>query len=434
MLQVKEKHFEIRDLLNHSLIEGKARKKKETQWVHYCYEGEGDTTIPIYENSCFILALFRSKKVEAMLEAKKRLDHLLDFQVSSGLFPTYLHEFPRATHRHLAIHLLVPFFWIQTHFKNILEKPLLEKFEKSLEKLYAFCIDAEKERPFPPSLTVKLRAFEGHFNIKATPPTSLIDWENWILAAQMVGKEDCHLVQTCLRGWHLQFETAIFEGAQVFQEGPFPAITLFDLLMCIYLKKRPSHRFFNDRHIAFLRAAVIFPSDTLFYEEKSPPYSLTISNQSDAKGKKGFHLFRLLWSFSNSPHSLVCQSAEVCTIYEGFEKNHYVLNYKNSAFKESDQEEVYFYLDETATLLVDGDKSTLFTLGNTLSIQTEKQTIQLQFYLLEGEGTFCGHIGLGDRPCQLKKERFKSFDKEITLRTIRRSSQLKIGFQLDILQ
>ena len=430
-LQLTTAPFELRDLLNHSLMEGRKRQKAETRWVHYSYDMKGDYTIPIYENSCFILALFRAKTKETILEAKERLDHFLDFQLSSGLFPTYLHEFPRATNRHLAVHLLAPLFWIESKFKKVLEEPLLKKLQTGLEKLFAFCIAAEKERPFPDSVAAKLRAFEGRFKIEDFSLKSLIDYENIIIAAQMVGKEGVY-VEKALKWWHPHLEAAVFEPSSFYQEGFVPLPSLFELFMFTYLKKKPSERFFKTDHITFLRAALFFPSDTLFQEEEKPPCLLTISNQN-VPNKKGFHLLRFLWGSSNNLHSLVCQNPDHFFITKETKKR-VTIDYTNTSFKESDEEELAFYVDARSSLLVDGEKATLFRLGNTLSIQTEEGTVTLELALSEGEGTFCGHISLGDRPCQMRQERFESFDRKITLRTIRRSSFVKITAQLDILQ
>ena len=430
-LELDTATFTLRDLLTHSLTDGKKRQKVETRWVHYSYDMQGDYTIPVYENCCFILALFRAKTKETILEAKERLDHLLDFQVASGLFPTYLHEFPKATHRHLAVHLLVPFFWIDTHFGKVLEQPLLQKLQKSLERLYAFCLAAEKEKPFPPSVTAKLRAFEGRFKIEGFSPTSVVDFENGIIAAQMLGKERFY-IEKALKWWNPQLQTAVFEPTSSFQEGCEPLPTLFELFMFTYLKKKPPQRFFQSDHITFLRAALFFPSDALFEEKPMMPYSLTISNQNLAN-KKGFHLLRFLWGSPNSLHSLACQNSDHFFITKESEKS-VTIDYTNALFKESDEEELIFYVDEKSTVLVDGKKETFFRLGSSLSIQTQEHTLVLRPDLSEGEGTFCGQISLGDRPSQMRQERFNSYDRKITIRTLRRSPWVSISFQLDILE
>ncbi len=83
-----------------ALAAGRSLQSQQTGFVHY-YQVPSSSyqTIPLLENTYFILALFRSCLVEHIQEAKTLLKRLLEFQnlkenQSRGNFPVYLHEYP----------------------------------------------------------------------------------------------------------------------------------------------------------------------------------------------------------------------------------------------------------------------------------------------------------------------------------------------------
>src|SRR3990167_7288503 len=74
---------------------GRKRQSPRTGFVHMHPDEAASDTIPIYENFCFVLALFRQKTAESVSEAKQLLERLLCFQTSNGNFPLYIHDYPR---------------------------------------------------------------------------------------------------------------------------------------------------------------------------------------------------------------------------------------------------------------------------------------------------------------------------------------------------
>ena len=80
-----------RKMIELSLSAGLKRRSKETGYVHLHHsDPESYHTIPLLENFSFVLALFRSRISEHILEAKSLLEQLLFFEVN-GNFPLYLH-------------------------------------------------------------------------------------------------------------------------------------------------------------------------------------------------------------------------------------------------------------------------------------------------------------------------------------------------------
>lgn len=77
-----------------NITAARKRKSKVTGFIHHCYEEENNKeTIPVFENFCYVLALFRSRIAENILEGRALLEKLLAFQVEEN-FPVYLHEYP----------------------------------------------------------------------------------------------------------------------------------------------------------------------------------------------------------------------------------------------------------------------------------------------------------------------------------------------------
>src|SRR5690242_7429818 len=109
---------------------GRVRQSPLTGFVHHNYENSerAAETIPVYENFCFALALFRTKSVENVLEAKALLERLFAFQALEG-FPIYLHEFPQVKSRKLEQKLAIVAQFFLRDFSSVLGDFLRSKLE-----------------------------------------------------------------------------------------------------------------------------------------------------------------------------------------------------------------------------------------------------------------------------------------------------------------
>src|SRR5689334_5032749 len=81
-----KKQVQLVDLV---VAAGRRRQSLRTRFIH------DEELIPLYENFCFALALFRQKTAACVTEGKELIIRLLAFQAVDGNFPTYLHDFPR---------------------------------------------------------------------------------------------------------------------------------------------------------------------------------------------------------------------------------------------------------------------------------------------------------------------------------------------------
>ena len=152
--------------------------------------------------------------------------------------------------------------------------------------------------------------------------------------------------------------------------------------------------------------------------------------------------FRLIWGDEHRVHSFVCQSLDSNKItydfdYPEFNLFFHLENKLDSEDREK-RREVCFYSDyaEDCQILVDGFRSSTFELGRVITLQTRTCQFSLSFELVEGEGQFLGHITRGNRLSQVEikgENRFKSYDRQIFLRTVRRQEKCLIKARIRIL-
>ena len=84
---------------------------------------------------------------------------------------------------------------------------------------------------------------------------------------------------------------------------------------------------------------------------------------------------------------------------------------------------LYIDLSSETEIFVEGQKATVFQLGDRLSLVTPSLQIEIQFRLIEGEGNFCGHLFRSNRPTQIACKGpllHEAFDRQICLRSLRR--------------
>ncbi|MBP7074403.1 MAG: hypothetical protein KBA81_03345 [Rhabdochlamydiaceae bacterium] len=200
---------------------GRARQSPLTGFVHHSYENieRASDTIPVYENFCFALALFRTKSVENILEAKTLLERLFAFQTSEG-FPIYLHEFPLVTSvksRRLEQKLSIVAQFFLRDFSSVLGDFLRSKLESLIR-----------------------------------PIDKTEDPADFLIQSQLTGDD----IEPALRLWDPI--ALCFTGPQKQEKGE-PAVTLYDLILGEWGGKMPA-RALPD-HPAHLLAALIYPRE-----------------------------------------------------------------------------------------------------------------------------------------------------------------------------
>lgn len=88
-----------------------------------------------------------------------------------------------------------------------------------------------------------------------------------------------------------------------------------------------------------------------------------------------------------------------------------------------------FYCNLSSELFIEGQKATVFALGQEVEIRTPKLTVMVRFDLEEGGGRFCGHILRANRPSQVAKG-YEAFDWCVALRVLSCSTACRVRLTL----
>ncbi len=293
---------------------GRARQSPLTGFIHHSYENleRSAETIPVYENFCFALALFRTKTVENVLEAKTLLERLFAFQTAEG-FPIFLHEYPQVKSRKLEKKLSIVAQFLLRDFSSVLGEALRGKLE------------------------ALVRPIEG--------TEELTD----LLVQSQLNGED---VTPALRWWNS--EALCFTGAQKQERGE-PAVTLYDLILGEWSGKMAA-RALRD-HPVHLLASLIYPNQ------------VTLPNPSHAWS----HRF---WGSGNPTHSALLATTGQLTeedavfidlaekeVHDEIEVSYFVNRVPGSEFLVSGLQSTTFQLGEPITVNSGGLKfEMIFTL------------------------------------------------------------------------
>jgi hypothetical protein len=85
------------------------------------------------------------------------------------------------------------------------------------------------------------------------------------------------------------------------------------------------------------------------------------------------------------------------------------------------------------TFSIEGKKGIVFRFGDAISLQTPSLRLHVRFELLEGSGSFCGHISRSNRPGQTAcrgPNLHEAYDWQIGMRTLRREGPCKIAIEI----
>ena len=375
-------------LIDLAVKAGRKRQSSQTGFVHYCKEASNQEhhTIPLFENFCFALALFKTRLSENVLEAKALLEKLLRFQVEAN-FPVYLHEYPQCTHTYLGSYIL----------------PVLETI---LEKFHPVLGD-ECKRKIALAL-LGLRSTKNAFVTK--PPKTAYEWGEALLFKTVSEKE-------ALKVWNPGL--CAYTGLMQCYEKAEPAVTFLDLYMGQRFE-RFSKRALED-HPLHLSAALLDPNFDEILESTSlePCYAGTT----------------FMWGSPEFLHTLFCHPKKSRL---ALEENRYVFQLAEEIPGEEEHlHEIAFYLPvhQDNHIFVNGKKATTFQMQDQVTIVSGAMTLSLSFKVIEGEGRFFGHISRRNKPHQLAlrgEKMYAAYDWQISMRTLERSSACSLEAHLSM--
>lgn len=477
-------HFKL--LGDWSLAAGRSLQSKQTGFVHYYY-GESQPpyeAIPLVENMLFVLALFRSRLMEQVQEAKALLASLLNFQNlvdrgTYGNFPIYLHQYPSCCDATIGLQLLTPFYWILTQFGNVLGVQLKDKLEQAIRSALEYSTAAHREKAFPYSIAVRLAAAQYAYGTL----WKLSEWETegrdqlaelsqkqlegWVstkhlgelsLGLQMAYPslvdspwhalwkymEQSWLVQTgcylgpCIREWQEREEpqTNVFDLFGGYFAGQFPRrATLISPCHLYGSLIQPS----PDRFHTFSAPGVAGQFKGQPWKiVRTPAFAYTLLEKrspSNPSVDNTYTPFRLVWGDLQRTHTFVCQggSYQKVEFVDHGASVELLFDLLDDVSGEGTKQkkEIEFFIDfhPAIQFFLNGLSTSTFELGQELTIDMAGHMLALRFELLQGEGQFFGHVMRGNRPTQIDlkgPKRFHSYDWAIFLRTIRRQNGCRL--------
>lgn len=315
---------------------GRKRQNPRTGFVHIPNE-----LIPMYENFCFALALFRQKTTTDVLEAKDLVERLLHFQTPDGNFPIFLHDYPRSWDLLLALKIAPVLLYLLREFSPVLGETLKGKLEQALQRAL------QRRKEHSPLWEMRYQACIGGPHISYQPSTKE-EWFEWLINRQLVQAEASSLP------YHRKLQRLISDGGL----EPHPIEWL--------LAESDGHtpRLLQD-HPAQLYTALLWP---VSQEPESEEQEFVAYSTREG--------FRLLWD----EHDLFLPGGKEVTIPLGNDP------------ERGDLFEVEAFVDLGVNISLAGKRGTVFALGEPLWIETDRFRLTLQFSLKEGSGEFCGHI------------------------------------------
>ena len=408
-----------RKLIDLNLSAGRSAQSPQTGYVHLHYESEDrHDTIPILENFCFSLALFRSRIADNVLEGKALLEKLLVFE-TDGNFPVYLHEYPQCKDRDFSLSLLPIFHWLLADFCIALGEPLAKSLEMLIGRILSHSYKMHAQRPLCSASEFRLKSyFEPNTKLSWTPSTPE-EWADALISCQITSSEE--FLERALEKWHPQLCTYI--GPQ-YQNRDEPRVTLFDLFMGHYYGAY-SQRVLRDR-TAHLLASLIKP-----FEEKSIPSEKEVPCHSIAPPS-----FTLSWGTPEKLNTFFfdVKSAE-CILERKGDAIEFTITLPPKNLEGQEAVELAFFtnLIPSQQILIEGAKATTFQLGDTVELLSEGLCIQLEVHLEQGQGQFFGHILRANRPTQKGKNlKWETYDWQIALRTIRCSEACTLKGRIQV--
>jgi hypothetical protein len=416
---------DLRRRLNELNLEAaKIRLSPQTGFLHFFFENQElmhPQTIPILENMYCVLALFRQRLSDPILEGKNLLEKLLAFEVE-GNFPIYLHQYPHCRDRCLSMHMLPIFHALLKDFRSVLGEELIIKIEGITQRIVAHAHKMQKEKKLPPTAEYKFEGFLGILREKM--PSNSFEWADYLIALQMMPKSLFVTNERKKALGHWSRTLGIFVNGTVShpQEGFYPKMTLFDLFM--YLQQGVFVRGIAPSNPLLLAACLV----TCFDEEEKfliqEDEAVVSSFVPQAKES-----FTLTWKEQEMIRSLAIASTKGVFQFQKIgEVFRMIFTYPVEVPDEEGQEELAFYIDAQAKveLFVNGNRSTTFKPSDDVAWHTAQKRLSFSITIVEGEGKIMGHLLKGNRPSQVLKDPFKAYDWKIGLRTLKRDSHLKL--------
>jgi hypothetical protein len=424
---------EKRKMVELALDAGRKRQNLQTGLVHFCYESESNKhdTIPLFENACFALALFRSRLSENVLEGKEIIEKILAFRVE-GNFPVYLHEYPHCKSRNFSFQLLPVFFYLQKEFTNILGESLTNKLQSAVSAILGLASNLREQNALPKGADAKCKAVLQTEEFFAWQPSSSAEWGDFLLAYQMYDftkEAPIEVVERAASFWNGDVLSYVGKEKRLMQDKGEPLLTLYDLFMGS-LFHTYSDRMLHD-HPLHLQASLVYPfSKELPLQKIESPFVFSPMGEDPQ---------RILWGEKSFLHSLVWEGKNCAVQHKTLDQGIDLFFTLPTSIPEEEDDHMeislYVNLHQKNAISLSTGKGMVFPLDETLHISSFPISWKVTFEVIEGTGRYVGHLSRGNRASQVAtkgENRFEAYDYRIAIRTVRRDPNAKIKVSLRI--
>ena len=438
----------IKLLTDKSVAAGRALQSSQTGFVHYFYGDMKEVlsqTIPVYENLLFVLALFRTHRIESIQEGKELLQKILCFQNPlTGGFPLYLHEHPKEAYVISQIYFLAPLYWILKDYGHVLGHEMRTLINESTLRLLSYCLAQQKEKKISYAVTVRLicaelaygilfqkeewiaegnKGLAGCEEIMKVEALSTVDLADLLVGLQMVEKQvDCNQWKVFWDflnvSWNPLLCCYIGPFAEEAQEKREPRPHLFDLFLGSFAQKMSKRALLSAPF--HLQGALIQPTKRVFSFSQQEENALCLSS--------GFKFF---WGTSDFLHSFVYEKKNNVALEQRGNTIDLLFSLDEEGFSDNKKEEIPFYIDfdPGIRLLMNDQLVNTFELGETIHLNLGSNQCEIKSELVKGAGNFFGHFMRGNRSSQIANkgdQRFESYDWTLFIRTVRRTEPCQI--------
>lgn len=399
-----------------ALIYARSRQSSITTMIHWshlhpdCWE-----TIPIFENLCFVIALFRSRNVANTLEGRELLEKILSFQIisgeNSGLFPRYLHEYPTLQRRGYLISIRVALACIQSRHRQILHTELQQTLDKAAEHL----MEALNKQSWMDSISILLQIIEGELPsveaCLALRPKSVRECTYLLYIVQFLFLQEApyagEIFHHLTSYWSTEMKCYLGPLEKEYYISGEEIISLFHYFM--YQITDSSSQISSG--IVHLYSSLLYPLECVPVATEKLPllhkhWNIHYSgeflwqqcNNLPEQICKGFHLFRILWN-DEIVHSMVCQQRIKATYRKIDELESEV------TFEDVPEHglELYFRKLRNTKIYSRGKRATCFPMGEWVAIDTGNTKIALQFRACDNASAV-GSLSMHHRPAELQPD------------------------------
>lgn len=415
--------------MSHALKAARHFVRPETGFLHYHPNGD-HATIPLYENFCYVLALFKTREKEEVEKGIDLLAKLLPFQNEEGLFPVYLHEYPQVKDHVLSFNQLKPLIEI-AKFNAVI--PYRDKLNKAIDRLKTALTQFLNEK--------NPASFNAHILSKIVQGREIP-----LEFSRSMGSHE--LAERLMHGqggewlplmWYLPAKRYVGPSFREKEEGYEPEVNLLSLL----LGHKPSKPSLAAVHSVLIPEGQQEPAFAPVKTEKTVDgYRFGIWQEKDfaiscLDKRPDFPQFYQpgckVLQIITGPHTLVVEgNGGKATRFEWVENGVDLYIELKETMELEDREkqrEINLFFDNRIAIRPNHREATLFYFDEPIALHAEKP-ITLTFSVAKGRGDFVCHVMNENRSSQ--KIQNQAFDKAIGIRTLRRDPDtiVKASFRL----